>query len=104
MTEDDLLMLMVQAEDQYPDVAGLVLRRPGEWPMLHLGDQQLQLAAVRPLLYGLLRHWYIAPTWEQEAYRVAEAGREHYRTLTAMGQDTSSSGLVCVSSSEADPP
>ncbi len=89
MTEDDLLMLMVQAEDQYPTVAGLVLRRTGEWPVLHLGDQQLQLAAVRPLLYGLLRHWYIAPTWKHEAYRVAEAGREHYRALTSVCQDLS---------------
>ncbi len=86
MTEDDLLMRMVHAEDQYPNVAGLVLRRPGESPVLHLGDQQLQLATVRPLLYGLLRHWYIARNPNQEAYHVVEAGREHYRALTSVWQ------------------
>jgi len=82
MTPDDLLMLMVHAEDRYPEVAGAVLRRPGEPPALHLGDQRLQLAAMRPFLNRLLRDWYIARNLYREAYRVAEAGRQHYRALT----------------------
>ena len=82
MTEDDLLILMVQAEDRHPHAVGAVLRLPGEPPALHLGDRKLRLADVRPYLNSLLRDWYIARNPYREEYSVAEAGRKHYQALT----------------------